>query len=118
MFSVDVAFAHVADFTDPAGQAALQAAGVANPAVDLLDDGYEPCPQIAKAGHALGWQAVRARSAALVGGVTLSIFHGAWPAAAAWNLEELSARPSVGTAYLTRYRAGERPAWLGPPPVA
>jgi hypothetical protein len=118
LFSVDVAFDHVADFTGSAGQAALQTAGVADPAVDLLDDGYGPCPQIAKAGHAMGWQAVRAPSAALAGGVTLSIFDGAWPAATAWKLEELSARPSVSTAYLSRYRASERPAWLGPPPVA
>jgi hypothetical protein len=118
LFSVDIAFGQVADFTGPEAQAALQAAGVADPATELLEDGYGPCPHIAKAGRALGWEAVRASSAARLGGITMSIFDGAWPEAATWTLEEPAARPSVGVAYLTRYRAGERPAWLGPPSVA
>jgi hypothetical protein len=117
LFSVTVSFTQVADFTSAEGQTALQAAGVSDPAVDLLADDYGPCPEIAKAGHSIGWQAVRAPSAARVGGVAVSIFHGAWPPPRGWTLEALAARPTVSTAYLTRYQAGKRPEWLGPPPV-
>ena len=116
LFTVPVAFERVADFTNAGGQAALQAAGVDDPPRDLVADDFGPCPAIARAGIELGWQAIRAPSAARRGGVALAILHDHWPPAGVWQLRERAARPIVAVAYLTRYRAGQRPAWLGPGP--
>jgi hypothetical protein len=116
LFSVAVVCDSVADFTTTGGHAALLAAGVTDPATDLLADDYGPCPAIAKAGHALGWQSVRAPSAARIGGTTMSIFDRAWPPRTDWTLEQPAARPTVSTAYLTRYRDEHRPSWLASPP--
>lgn len=116
LYAVDVALAVVADLASAEGQQALQACGVADPATELVADGYGPCPGIAEAGNALGWQAVRAPSAAAPSGVALAIFAGAWPPPGAWRLEILRARPKIATAWQTRYRVGQRPAWLGSPP--
>jgi hypothetical protein len=117
LFSVQVSFEKVADFTSAAAQDALKAAGVPDPPENLLADDYGPCPTIAKAGTALGWEAVRYPSAALIGGVSLAVFDGAWPPLRDWTLEEPTALPTVAIAFLTRYKAGERPVWLGGEPA-
>jgi hypothetical protein len=111
LFSVEVAFDRLADLTSTVAIAALAAIGVDDQ--ELLADDYGPCPAIAQAGEQLGWQAVRARSAALSGGVSLGIFRDAHPELARWRVERDAVRPSVRVAFLTRYRTGERPAWLG-----
>ena len=113
LYSVDVTLDQVADVTDVDVQDALRAAGVDDPGTDLIADDFGTCPQIAVAGANLGWQAVRAPSAARVGGIALAIFHHAWPPREDWNIKEPSARPTIAIAYLTRYRAGQRPPWLG-----
>ena len=112
LYSVEVAFDRLADLRSPDALAALGVLGVS--ADDLLADDYGPCPALAQAGEQLGWQAVRASSAANPDGSALGIFAAARPAPALWHEQLAAARPSVRTAYLTRYRAGERPAWLTP----
>lgn len=110
LFSVDVELDCVVDFLSDAAQARLAAIGIEP--VELLADDYGPCPQLAQLGEQLGWQAIRARSAADVDGVAIAIVHGSHPAAHLWHTEADAVRPSVRIAYLTRYKAGERPAWL------
>ena len=110
LYEVDVAFARLADLRSPLALDVLRAHGII--AQDLLADDYGPCPAIAQVGERLGWQAIRAASAAKPDGTTLAIFRGAFPPRSAWRLLMPTARASVRTAYLTRYRAGERPAWL------
>jgi hypothetical protein len=114
LFSVSVAFARLADLRSPLALDALRDLGVSAP--DLLADDYGPCPAIAQAGEQLGWQAIRAQSAANPAGTALAIFRDAFPPPASWRVETAATRPSVRTAYLTRYRAGERPAWLAAAP--
>lgn len=111
MFSVDIAFDRLADLRSPLALDALRDIGI-GPA-DLLDDGYGPCPEVAQAGEQLGWQAIRAQSAANTAGTSLAIFHDAFPARASWRMDIAAASPSIRVAYLTRYRVGERPGWLG-----
>jgi hypothetical protein len=110
LFSVDVDFDELADLRSPAALAALGRIGI--DAGDLLDDGYGPCPALAQAGERLGWQAIRAPSAAYTDGTALAVFHDAFPPAAHWRVDAAAVRPSVRVAYLTRYRARQRPAWL------
>ena len=113
LYSVQVVLDAVADLADPDNQKVLQQeCGIANAVTELVVDDYGPCPQLAEAGHMMGWQAVRAPSAAREGGIALAIFAGSWPNPADWVLEEAHARPKIGVAWLTRYKAGERPAWL------
>lgn len=114
LFAVAVAFARLADLRSPLALDALRDVGVS--AADLLADDYGPCPAIAQAGERLGWQALRAQSAANPDGAALAILHDAFPAPERWHIEAAATRPSVRTAYLTRYREGERPAWLAAAP--
>ncbi len=111
VFQIEVTFARLADLRSPQALAVLSAMGV--DADDLLADDYGPCPDIAQAGERLGWQAIRARSAARPDGTAVAIFHDAFPAADDWRPVDPEARPTIRTAFLTRYRLGERPAWLG-----
>jgi hypothetical protein len=114
LFSVRVTFDRLADLRSPLALDALRDIGVS--AEDLLADDYGPCTAIAQAGEELGWQAIRARSAANPDGTALAIFHDAFPPRERWHVEADATRPSVRTAYLTRYRAGARPAWLATAP--
>jgi hypothetical protein len=118
LFTVSQGFPAVADLTTAAARQGLRAAGV-DPDTDLLADDYGPCPDIAKVGCArLGWKAVRYASAALPGATCLAVFRGSLPPAAAFKLVTGNGRPTVAVAYVTRYKAGERPSWLGPRPPA
>lgn len=114
LFSVEVAFDRLVDLRSPAGLAALARIGI--DADDLLDDDYGPCPALAQAGERLGWQAIRARSAANLDGTAVAILRDAAPPAARWRMDVAAVRPSVRVAYLTRYRVGQRPAWLAAAP--
>jgi hypothetical protein len=110
MFSVEVTFDRMADLRSAGALGALAAMDINED--DLLADDYGPCPALAQAGQALGWQAIRSRSAAWADGSCVAVFDGAFPPAAAWRLEEATVRPSVRIALLTRYRDGERAGWL------
>ena len=112
LFSVALALDAVADLTQAHAREILTACGVEDPAADLLADDYGSCPHIAQAGRDLGWQAVRAPSAARVGGIVLAVFHDAWPPRSRFELVAQAARPTVADAYVTRYKTGKRPAWL------
>jgi hypothetical protein len=111
LFSVQVAFDRLADLRSAAAQAALASAGVESD--DLLADDFGACPDIAQAGERLGWEALRAPSAALDGGIAVAVFDRAYPPRDRWRLENEAVRPSVRVAVLTRYRAGQRPSWIG-----
>ncbi|MGO9496648.1 MAG: RES domain-containing protein [Solirubrobacteraceae bacterium] len=111
VFSVGVAFARVADLRAADSQAALSGLGISPD--NLLADDYGPCPDLASIGESLGWNAVRAQSAANIAGTALAIFRRSHPARNLWRPEEDAARPSVRIAYLTRYKDRERPSWLG-----
>lgn len=112
----EATFDRVADLTTGEGRAALRGAGV-DPDRDLLADDFGPCPAIAKTGCRLGWQAIRAPSAARPAGVCVAVFRDWFPPRAAFDLVVDFARPIVAVAFATRYRAGERPGWLGEPPA-
>lgn len=116
LYGVRVRFDRVADLTTETARAALRACGV-NPDTDLFADGFGPCPDIAKAGEALGWRAVRARSAARPAGMCVAVFNGWFPPRPAFARVGTTERPNVAAAYVTRYLAGERPGWLGAAPV-
>jgi hypothetical protein len=111
---VRVTFNRLADLRSPLPLDALRDIGVS--AEDLIADDFGPCPAIAQAGEELGWQATRARPAANPDRTALAIFQDAFPPRERWRVEADATRPSVRTAYLTRYRAGERPAWLAAAP--
>jgi hypothetical protein len=111
LYEVRWPVAALADLTAPENEMALQSAGV--DATDLIADDYRPCPQIAHYGEANGWEAIRAPSAALDGGVCVAVMPSHHPARRLWRELVAAARPTVAVAYLTRYRAGERPGWLG-----
>jgi hypothetical protein len=110
LYSVDVEFERLADLRSPLALDTLADLGIS--ADDLLADDYGPCPAIAQAGEELGWQAIRAASAANLDGTALAVFHDSFPPRERWRMQQVATRPSVRVAYLTRYRAGERPGWL------
>ena len=113
LFEVRFDVARMADLTSAANQAVLASAGIG--ASELIADDYGRCPQVARHGEANGWQAIRAPSAAWAGGVCVAVMHGHHPTQGLWRILLAAARPTVAVAYLTRYRVGERPAWLDGP---
>jgi len=110
LYSVAMAFQRLADLRSPLALDALGDVGIS--AADLLADDYGACPTIATRGEQLGWQAIRAQSAANPEGTVLAIFGDGCQPLERWHVEGAATRPSVRTAYLTRYRAGQRAAWL------
>lgn len=111
LYEVTVEVGALADLTTTTSRRTLATVGIGDG--DLLADDYGPCPDIAKLGQQLGWEAIRAPSAALVGGTCVAVLPGHHPPRERWRKLRDSARPIIAVAYLTRYRAGERPAWLG-----
>lgn len=110
LWRVQVDFARVADFTGDVAEQALAAAGI--PTEDLLRDDFGPCPAIVRRHIDFGWQAILAPSAALLEGRCIAVFRSHHPARGRWTQVQRVARPTVLHAYLTRFHAGERPAWL------
>lgn len=110
LFEVNFRVEGLADLTTPQALSALTAAGMTD--AELIADDYGRCPEVAKYGEAQGWQAIRAPSAALDGGVCLAVMPDHHPEGGLWQVLTAAMRPAVAVAYLTRYRAGERPAWL------
>jgi RES domain-containing protein len=117
LFEVTFRVDRLVDLTTPEAMAVLVAAGLSE--AELFADDYGRCPDVAQYGEAHGWEAVRAPSAALEDGVCFAVMPGHHPAHGLWRILLPAARPTVATAYLTRYRDGERPAWLnGAAPAA
>jgi hypothetical protein len=110
VWRVRVDLERVADFTSPASHGALEAAGIR--ASDLVSDGYGPCPDIAERHEEFGWQAVMAPSAALDVGRCVAAFVPHHPQRSNWSRLRRAAYPTVLHAYLTRFKANERPPWL------
>jgi hypothetical protein len=110
LWRVEVDFDRVADFTGGEGQQALASAGI--DAEELLRDDFGPCPDIAERYVDFGWQALLAPSAALREGTCVAAFRPHHPDQARWTQVQKAARPTVLHAYLTRFHANERPAWL------
>lgn len=112
LYALSVTFERVADLTTATAHNALNAAGF-----DLGDfhaDDYGRCPEIARAGEALGWQALVAPSAAWRrdDGACVPILAAGKPTLDAARILRAAARPTIAIAYLTHYRAGTRPSWL------
>ena len=110
LWRVRVELDRVVNFTTPAGEEALERAGV--DLGDLTADDYGACPDIAAAQTHLDWHAVLAPSAALVEGRCVAVFSRNYPPRRNWEQVEEAALPTVLHAYLTRFRNGQRPTWL------
>lgn len=113
LFGLDVHFERLVDVTRADTHVALLRAGF--DLADLYADDYGDCPRIASAGERLGWQALLVPSAAWRrgDGFCVPIFHDAKPPATSFRKLRDAARPTVAVAYVTTYRQGERPSWLG-----
>jgi hypothetical protein len=116
LFEVSFRVDRLADLTTPQAIAVLVAVGMTE--AELIADDYGRCPEVSRYGEANGWHAVRARSAALDGGICIAVMPDHHPESGMWRILASSMRPIVAVAYLTRYRAGERPAWLDGPSSA
>lgn len=110
LFEVRVDVERLADLTTPDSQAVLARAGMS--AGELIADDYRQCVALSHYAEANGWQAIRAPSAAYEDGVCVAVMPGHRPSRGLWRILLRAARPTVAVAYLTRYRAGERPGWL------
>lgn len=110
LFEVMFAVPRLADLKALASTTILGAVGITEG--DLVADDFGPCPLIAQLGAAAGWSALRAPSAALDDGTTVAVLPGNFPPLTAWAMLRPRARPTIGIAYFTRYRALERPTWL------
>ncbi|HEY1517449.1 MAG TPA: hypothetical protein VGF91_13585 [Solirubrobacteraceae bacterium] len=110
LFEVRFDLDRMADLTNAANQTILRRAGM--DAAELIADDYGRCQQLARHGERHSWQAIRAPSAAYDGGVCVAVMPGHHPRSGRWRILVDAARPTVAIAYLTRYRTGERPAWL------
>lgn len=115
LFEVRFEVERIADLTTPHNLAVLAGAGISG--AELRADDYGRCPDVARFGEANGCQAIRARSAAYSNGVCVAVMPGHHPTRGLWRVLIPAARPTVGVAYLTRYRDGQRPMWLDGPAV-
>ena len=113
LFEVRFDVEWIADLTTPHNLAILADAGISDS--QLRADDYGRCPNLARFGEANGWQAIRSRSAAYRNGVCVAVMPGYHPTRGLWRVLIPAARPTIGVAYLTRYRDGQRPMWLDGP---
>jgi hypothetical protein len=110
LWRVRVDLDRVVNFTTPAGEEALDRAGV--DLRDLTADDYGACRDIAAAHVRFDWHAVLAPSAALAEGRCIAVLPLHYPPRRNWRQVEEAALPTVLHAYLTRFRDGQRPTWL------
>jgi hypothetical protein len=103
----------LADLTDPANQAYLHLAGF--PLEHFLTntpDDYGLCPEVARIGEELGWDALRTPSAAWPeDGYTIAIFAAGRLGISSCRVV-FEGRPTVAMAVATRYRDGQKPGWI------
>lgn len=116
LFSVRFSFLRLADLTKPDAQNVLAAAGFDQG--EFYSDDYTVTSELAAMGASLGWEALLAPSAAwrLGNGFAVAVFESGRDRIDRVNELARAARPTVGVAYATSYKSGERPAWLGPAP--
>lgn len=116
LYELRFEFEALADLTSPWAEVLLRRAGF-----DLdgfyadAAAGYGDCPELAGLAGALGWEAVRAPSAAWQrpDGFCVPVFEAGRQRLVGADRLLPSASPTVATAVATAYAAGERPAWLG-----
>ena len=113
IYRINVELGRLADLTESSNQTRLIVAGF--PLKDFLtntENNLGLCPQLAEIGQKLGWEALKAPSAAWpAGGSTIAIFERG--RANITSCEPLiTGSPSIATAVGTRYRDGEKPAWI------
>jgi hypothetical protein len=112
LYRLTYRFERVADLTSSGTQAELSAAGF-DPANFYADD-FGLCPELARAGEGLGWQALIAPSAAWrPDGTCTAVLSAGRDALQRHQVVVEAARPTIGIAWATAYRSGERPVWLG-----
>jgi hypothetical protein len=112
LYRLTYRFGQVADLTTRANQQKLRDAGFDT--TNFYADDYGLCPELAQAGADLGWQALIAPSAAWQpDGSCTAVLPGGRVALQRHQVVVEAARPTIGTAWATTYRSGERPGWLG-----
>jgi hypothetical protein len=114
LYRMTFRFEALADLTTDAARQTLEEAGFA--VEDFLADDYGACPALAQLGVSLGWQALRAPSAAWRAGdgFCIAVFEPGREALLRFRELARGARPTIAVAASTTYRAGERPRWLTP----
>jgi hypothetical protein len=113
LLRLDLALDRLADLTTSEGRLALLRAGM-RPS-DLTADGYGDCPAIAAIGESLGWQGVRAPSAAWsLGGECIALFEDGRKMVTNTEVMAQGAFPAIYVVAATNFRTGERPKWLPP----
>lgn len=117
LYSIRFGFRALADLTSVDAQNVLAAVGF--DLGNFYSDDFTQTSALARAGVALGWEALLAPSAAwrLGDGYAIAVFDAGRSRIDRVNELARAARPTVGTAYATSYRIDQRPAWLGPPPT-
>jgi hypothetical protein len=112
LFTLTFQFARLADLTTEDARLRLNAAGFSD--VNFYADDYGLCPDLAKLGESLGWEALRAPSPAWrPEGRCIAVFEAGRSRLQRSRMVVEAARPTVAVAAGTTYRAGERPGWLG-----
>jgi len=114
LYGIEVEFERIANLTTLDARSTLEAAGFDLP--NFVSDDYGRCSDLAVIGEELEWEALIVPSAALRrnGDFCIPIF--AANKVLTHNVTHLkrsTARPTIATAYLTHYKEGERPKWLG-----
>lgn len=114
LFELTYSFERLADLLSPWGQTCLTRAGF--PLGDFYADGpgYGACPQVAAAAAPLGWEAIRAPSAALrtPEHYCVAVFEAGRDRLDHYAEAVPAASPTVAVAYASTYPLGKRPAWL------
>src|SRR3954453_5386882 len=84
LFEVSFRVERLVDLTSEDALASLRAAGLTDD--ELRADDYGRCPNVAQYGEADGWEAIRAPSAALDGGLCVAVMPGHHPPTGLWRI--------------------------------
>jgi hypothetical protein len=114
MFELSFEFERLADLLSPWGAECLSEARF--PANDFYADGpsYGTCPELAAAGQALGWEAMRVSSAAFrdPAAFCVPVFQPGRNRMRGATQVISAASPTVAVAFATAYPDDLRPNWL------
>lgn len=113
ILEIRIEFTKLADFTNTSNRALLVLAGF--PLSDFTTNRvnqYGLCNELASIGESLGWEGLRAPSAALPGyGSTIAVFLVGQAQIQGWSVLSVYA-PTVALAVAARYRDGQKPSWV------